>query len=199
MATGPTRPSLLLRLRDPADAAAWAEFDRSYRDLLLGYCRRRGLQWSDAEDVRQTVMINLAKATQGEFRYDPKRGRFRNYLARIVQNAIRQHFSRPKGSEQRLATEMQAAIADPAEDTSDALWEQEWVRHHFRTAMRQVRRDFEERSVRIFERLLDGAPVTAVAAEFQLSTQAVHKVKQRIRKRMEELIERQVKLEDEDA
>lgn len=199
MPSGPTRPSLLLRLRDPADAEAWASFDEEYRDLILGYCKRRGLQLSDAEDVRQTVMINLSKATQGDFRYDPKRGRFRSYLARIVQNAIRQHFSRPNATPQRLATEMQTVIADPTEDASDILWEEEWVRHHFRTAMRQVRNDFEERSVRIFERLLDGAPVAAVAAEFQISTQAVHKVKQRIRKRMEDLISQQVDAEDTDA
>lgn len=192
----PTRPSLLLRLRDPSDAAAWRDFDQTYRDLILGYCRARGLQLGDAEDVRQTVMMNLSKAAQGSFEYRPERGRFRNYLARIVQNAIRRHFSRPNQPAQRLVTEMESVLAAPAEDATDALWEQEWVRHHFRQAMRQVKKDFESRSVRVFERLLDGAPVAAVAAEFELSTQAVHKVKQRIRKRMEEEIARQIAAED---
>jgi RNA polymerase sigma factor (sigma-70 family) len=199
MATGPTRPSLLLRLRDPADAAAWSEFDHCYRDLILGYCRRRGMQHADAENVRQTVMVNLSKATQGSFSYHPERGRFRNYLARMVQNAIHQHFSRPNQAHQRLATEMSATLADPATDSTDTLWEEEWVRHHFRLAMVQVRSSFDVRSVRMFERLLDGAPVAAVAAEFSVSSQAVHKVKQRIRNRMEELIARQVSLEDSPA
>lgn len=199
MATGPTRPSLLLRLRDPADAAAWSEFDHCYRDLILGYCRRRGMQHADAENIRQTVMVNLSKATQGSFAYHPERGRFRNYLARMVQNAIHQYFSRPNQAHQRLATEMGTTLADPTPDSTDTLWEEEWVRHHFRLAMIQVRSSFDVRSVRMFERLLDGAPVAAVAAEFSVSTQAVHKVKQRIRKRMEELISRQVRLEDAPA
>lgn len=101
MVSEPTRPSLLLRLRDPSDAAAWRDFDHTYRDLILGYCHARGLQLGDAEDIRQTVMMNLSKAAQGSFEYRPERGRFRNYLARIVQNAIRRHFSRPNQATQR--------------------------------------------------------------------------------------------------
>ncbi|MCP4770423.1 MAG: hypothetical protein GY879_03325 [Planctomycetes bacterium] len=68
------------------------------------------MQHADAENVRQTVMVNLSKATQGSFAYHPERGRFRNYLARMVQNAIHQHFSRPKQAHQRLATEMNATL-----------------------------------------------------------------------------------------
>ncbi|KAA3607983.1 MAG: sigma-70 family RNA polymerase sigma factor [Planctomycetota bacterium] len=196
MSSGETRPSLLLRLRDPADSAAWAEFDRTYRDLILGYCRRRGLQWGDAEDVRQKVMLNLAKATQRSFAYRPERGRFRNYLARAVQNAIHQHFSRPNRGTERLATEMSSILADPKEDQNDLLWEQEWIRHHFRLAMAKVKVHFDLRSVQIFEALLDGSTTEAVAHEFGLTTQAVHKVKQRIRKRMEAWIARQVEAED---
>ncbi|MDA0666364.1 MAG: hypothetical protein O3A95_09370 [Planctomycetota bacterium] len=76
MVSGPTRPSLLLRLRDASDEKAWNEFDDTYRGLILGYCRRRGLQHGDAEDVRQMVMMNLSKAAQGSFAYNPERGRF---------------------------------------------------------------------------------------------------------------------------
>ncbi len=50
MAWQTTRPSLLERVRDPANDAAWAEFDRSYGELILRYCHRCGLQHSDAED-----------------------------------------------------------------------------------------------------------------------------------------------------
>lgn len=144
MDPNPTRPSLLLRLRDPADAEAWRTFELLYRDLILGYCRRRGLQWSDADDIRQQVMPNLSKAAQGNFQYRPERGRFRNYLARIVQNAIAQHFSRPNLAGQRLDTAMGAQLEHPDSAAADDLWEQEWVRHHFRLAMAEVRQRLEE-------------------------------------------------------
>ena len=76
-----TRPSLLARVRDLDDHHAWVEFESRYRDLILGYCRRRGLQRSDAEDVRQMVMLNLAQASSRNFEYQPQRsGRFRDYI-----------------------------------------------------------------------------------------------------------------------
>ena len=63
--------------------------------------------------------------------------------------------------------------------------------------MQQVRATFEERSVEIFDRLLAGDTVSAVAEDYQTTTQAVHKVKQRIRDRLKELIAAQVKDEDD--
>ena len=46
-----TRPSLLLRVRDVNDDAAWAQFVEIYTPLIYAYCRSRGLQDSDAADV----------------------------------------------------------------------------------------------------------------------------------------------------
>ena len=57
-----TRASLLSRLKDGTDQNAWWEFDRAYRDLILSYACRQGLQPADAEDVRQLVMMNLARS-----------------------------------------------------------------------------------------------------------------------------------------
>jgi hypothetical protein len=38
--TPPTRPSLLVRIRDPRDDAAWAEFVDIYGPLVYDYGRR---------------------------------------------------------------------------------------------------------------------------------------------------------------
>ncbi|MCA9752374.1 MAG: sigma-70 family RNA polymerase sigma factor, partial [Gemmatimonadetes bacterium] len=89
-----TRPSLLLRLRDPSDRRSWAEFDARYGELIVRYCLRRGLQLADAEDVRQEVLVSLASALK-TFEYSPERGRFRGYLGRAVRNAIFRQATRP--------------------------------------------------------------------------------------------------------
>src|SRR5688572_18449843 len=57
-----TRPSLLKRVRDPRDAEAWRQFEGRYGELVLAYCRARGLQPCDAEDVRQLVMAKLVSS-----------------------------------------------------------------------------------------------------------------------------------------
>ncbi|MGL5098329.1 MAG: RNA polymerase sigma factor, partial [Planctomycetia bacterium] len=53
-----TTPSLFDRLQDPASAAgAWDEFVDRYGRLLYRWCRRWGVQESDAEDVTQNVLL----------------------------------------------------------------------------------------------------------------------------------------------
>lgn len=188
-----THPSLLLRVRDPSDHAAWREFDERYGELIVRYCRSRGLQHPDAEDVRQVVLISLASALR-RFEYAPARGRFRSYLGRAVRNAITRHARRPGAATCRLET----PVADDASvEERDAMWEQEWVRHHLRVAMRTIRQTFEPRSVTAFDRLLAGATTEQVARELEMSTDAVHKAKQRIRDRLKRLIAAQ--LDDEDG
>ena len=68
-----THPSLLTRVRDPADRVAWREFEARYGPLIVGYCRSLGLQLTDAEDVCQEVMLSLSHALPG-FRYDQETG-----------------------------------------------------------------------------------------------------------------------------
>ncbi len=195
MSPDPTRPSLLLRVRDSADHDAWREFDATYRDLVLGYCRRRGLQPADAEDVLQVVLISLSRAMR-RWEYRRERGRFRAYLGCVVRNAVNRHQARGRPADVQLETSVRAVLSDPTGPRADELWEREWVRHHYRRAMETIRETFSERSVRVFERLLEGARVARVAIEFETTETAIHQVKRRIKQRMGALIAEQVAAEE---
>src|SRR6516225_8690202 len=83
----PTRPSLLVRLRDPRDADAWGEFVDRYGPLLYGYLRKQGLQDADAADLSQEVLSAVAGAV-GRLEYDPRRGAFRNWLFTVVRRKL---------------------------------------------------------------------------------------------------------------
>jgi RNA polymerase sigma factor (sigma-70 family) len=193
-----TQPSLLSRVRNPADHAAWRQFEAKYRELILRFCRRRGFQQTDAEDVFQLTMTQLVQALP-KFTYDRVRGRFRDYLYQTVRSAISRLKSRPKALDGALDTAMLEMLPAQDESQSAALWEREWVNHHYRLAMEEVRQSFESRSIEIFERSVRGESVEQLAAMFHTTSQAVHKVRQRIRNRMEELIARQVREEDADS
>lgn len=187
-----TRATLLARLRDPTDHAAWSAFEARYRDLILRYCARRGLQPADAEDVRQMVLLNLARQVRS-FEYDPGKGRFRDYLGRTVQNAIHRLYRRPRPERSGLETSVLAQV--PAEDAPelDLEWESEWREHHIRRAVDALRTTMEPRSLEIFEGLLAGDGVADVASSFGMSTDAVHKVKQRVRDRLRARIAEQIR------
>ena len=81
-----TSPTLLGRLQQEApDPEAWPQFVRRYGPLLYRWCRSRGLQESDIENVTQNVLMKLARRMR-EFRYDRKQS-FRGYLKTLVHYA----------------------------------------------------------------------------------------------------------------
>src|SRR5579871_4356417 len=91
-----TRPSLLIRLRNPQDAEAWSLFVDLYGALVFRACRRRGLQDADATDVTQEVLIEVVHSIR-TFVYQPERGRFRDWLWTIAQRRLARFFGRRNG------------------------------------------------------------------------------------------------------
>jgi DNA-directed RNA polymerase specialized sigma24 family protein len=48
-----TNESLILRVKDPADAASWSQFLAIYRPVVVRMASRRSLQYADADDLAQ--------------------------------------------------------------------------------------------------------------------------------------------------
>lgn len=82
-----TQPSLLSAIADLTNETAWWRFTAAYESFILGCCLRAGLDATDAEDVKQSVLAALVRAMP-RFRYDPAL-RFRGYLTAAVVNAVR--------------------------------------------------------------------------------------------------------------
>ena len=80
-----TRPSLLIRIRNREDQAAWVTFDHIYRPMLYRFAQSRRLGHEDAEDVVQHCMSAIQEHI-GRFDYDPDRGRFKAWLRTMVDN-----------------------------------------------------------------------------------------------------------------
>src|SRR5580693_4590826 len=87
VSTMETKPSLLIRLRDPLDAEAWRTFVAVYAPLVYRFGRRRSLQDADAADLTQEVMGEVARAIRS-FEYQPERGRFRDWLLIIARRRL---------------------------------------------------------------------------------------------------------------
>src|SRR2546423_3530273 len=81
-----TSTTLLRRLSDAQDSAAWGAFVQRYRERIIAWCRHWGLQEADAEDVSQSLLLAMP-AKMRNFRYDPAKGRFRGWLRTVVRRA----------------------------------------------------------------------------------------------------------------
>jgi RNA polymerase sigma-70 factor (ECF subfamily) len=189
-----TRPSLLLRLRDPGDDRAWVEFTDLYGPLIRRVARRGGLQDADAADLEQEVFRAVAGAIG---RYDPdrSRGSFRGWLLRIARNLLLDLLAaqrrRPAAGGGTDAVALLAAVPDPAAEDS-SVFEAEYRRRTFEWASAQVRGEFRTTTWQAFWRTaVDGEEAAAVAAELGLSVGAVYiarsRVLARIRSKVEEV------------
>lgn len=188
-----TRASLILRLRDPADAVAWREFADLYEPLIYQLACRKGLQDADARDLCQEVLLAVARAVH---RWDPEpaRGTFRGWLSRIARNLLvnfltRQHEPRGTG-----ATSVQELLeAQPSADPSaTALFEAEYRRRVFRWAADEIRGEFTLPTWQAFWlTAVGGRPPKEAASELGLTVGAVYiarsRVLARLRQRIEEL------------
>ncbi|MFM8222274.1 MAG: sigma factor, partial [Planctomycetaceae bacterium] len=81
-----TRDSLIRRLQDGGDNAAWDEFASIYRPIIVRIALRKHLPFEDAEDLAQQVLLLVLKNI-GKWKTDPARARFRTWLQTVVRNA----------------------------------------------------------------------------------------------------------------
>lgn len=185
-----TRPTLLLRIRDRGDAAAWRTFDALYRPLLERFARARGLSPENAEEVAQHCLTQVCERI-GEFTYDPARGRFKSWLRTLVNNRVRNLLRDDRlqpGGTADFDTP-QAREAAP-EEVFDGIWLQEHLWH----CLHEVRDEVEPVTYRAFlAYVVEQQPVEQVCAESGLTPQNIYTIKWRLTERvaakMRELID----------
>jgi RNA polymerase sigma factor (sigma-70 family) len=178
-----TRPSLLIRIRDPQDRDAWEVFVDTYVPLIYGYARRVGLQDADAADISQEVLSEVARCIRS-FEYQPDRGRFRDWLGTLVRRKV-SRFLKKKAREPSAAAAGQAFEPEPG--PADAGWTDAFNARILAAALDRARPHFEPATWRAFERVwLEDRRAGDVAAELELPIEKVYTAKSRVLKRLEE-------------
>ena len=186
----PTRPSLLLRVRDARDEIAWSQFVGIYTPLIFGFCRGRGLAETDASDVAQEVLKAVALALP-KFEYDPARSSFRNWLFTVVRSKLNNHLHaqarRPvPAGETTIQQFVEATPDSAAEDT----WRREYQSHLVRWAADQIRSEFKDATWNAFWRTaILGEDAEKVAHEIGVSINALYIARSRVTGRLKQKID----------
>jgi RNA polymerase sigma factor (sigma-70 family) len=182
-----TRQSLLVRLKDPADAAAWRTFVDVYGPAVFAFARRNGLQPADAADLTQDVCRSVATAMRS-FDYDPDRGRFRGWLFSVVRNQLKMlHRARARHARTTSGAELLAEVPDDA--TAAETWDLECRRRLFAWACDRVRPTVSAATWTAFWRTaVDDASGEAVAGETGLSSAAVYLAKSRVLAKLRRIV-----------
>lgn len=178
-----TKPSLLLRIRDAGDSTSWNEFAEIYGPLIRSYCRRRGLQPADADDVGQEILAQVARSI-GAFEYEPGRGRFRDWLGTVTRNKITRFFESKRRQSSVIGIDASAQLEVPAEDPE---WSDNLHAHILEVALARIRGDFQASTWDAFERIwCMGLPAPDVARTLGMTIDAVYAAKARVLRRLRE-------------
>ena len=180
-----THPSMLLAMsRQDGRDDAWRAFDRHYREPIMAWCRRGGLQFASAEDVTQMILIKLFDRLH---LYDPAKGRFRGWLKQIVRNTIIDVWRARDGDERAVGDEaLQTLAAAPAIEELTTTIESRGGEIAKETINR-VKDRVAASSWNVFVALvLEDRKAADVAASHDVKVASVYKTSYRIRKMISE-------------
>ena len=151
----PTRQSLLSRLKDWNDQEGWKEFFDTYWQLIYNAAVRTGLTDSEAQDVVQETLIEVATHMPG-FHYDPAIGSFKGWLLKLARWRIRDQF-RKRASARGLphggscATEDPDQIVDASSCSFEEMWNKEWENNILCAAIQRVKRKVDPKQYQLFD------------------------------------------------
>lgn len=198
MHTSPeTRPSLLLRLRNPQDEQAWREFLELYEPLIERLARRRGLQHADARELVQEVLVAVTGAID-RWDSDKTKGSFRGWLWTITRNLtinlLKREGRHARGTGDSDFLRLMNEQPDP-DGENTALFDLEYRRQLFRFAAEQVQDQFGESTWQAFWKTsVEQQPLIDVCGELGMSRGAIYVARSRVMARLRKQIE---KLESE--
>lgn len=185
-----TRASLILRLQDSDDIAAWDEFAAIYTPVLFRVALKRGFQRADAENLVQEVLLAVARSIS-PWLERADRGRFRPWLLRIARNASYDLFTaratRQLGKDGEEGERILAELPDRNSLTSALDLEHE--REVFLWAANQVRSSVADRTWQAFWLTqIDGMAPEQASEKLGMRVANIYIARCRIMARIKELV-----------
>jgi RNA polymerase sigma factor (sigma-70 family) len=172
-----TRPSLILRLRNPNDMAAWSEFVEVYQPLIRSLAIRRGLQAADADDVTQEVLASVAKNIE-TWKSKSESTSFRAWLATITRN---QTFLFFRQSGRQPSTGLDSQIGRRPAELQEIDFDVEHDRQLFSWAARRVQPRFEPLTWKAFwMTAVEEKSVAEVAMQLETSVAKIYVWRSRV-------------------
>lgn len=196
-----TRYTLLARLADREDAAAWHEFAEIYEPAVVRFARRRGLQESDARDVAQETLAAVAKslsrwterASEANSTNDSsKAGRgtsFRAWLYAVARNIAVNRLQR--GRDHRGTGGLDDSFANvAASSTLAAAFDREYRLAALTWAGQHVQREVSSETWQAFWlTAIEGIPIPQAARRLGMQVGNIYAARSRVIARLKGRIE----------
>ncbi|MCH7726001.1 MAG: sigma-70 family RNA polymerase sigma factor [Planctomycetes bacterium] len=172
----------LLRGVQEGENGAWSRFVQLYSPWVYYWCRKRGLQPIDAEDVGQEVFVAVSRKVE-DFRRGGEGHTFRGWLHTITSNKVKDFWRKdgnsPGGQGGATAQKVIDQIEEPPEQADVAKETRMW----FQQVLEMVRQNFSESSYLAFVKyVIEEHDASATAQDLGITRNQVFLAKSRILK-----------------
>lgn len=179
-----TRATLLERVKNQNDSAAWEEFIELYKNYIYVIVRSMSIFEHDADDIVQQVTFKLWK-NLCDYQYDPSRARFRTWVRTVTKNEVLSFIRKRKAevsafSEHDSRQELLYLDAIKLPEI-DRIAEEEWKVFITNTALEVVQHYFSEPVLQVFMLSLDGLTPTEIAERNNMPRRTVYKYISRVK------------------
>ena len=186
-----TRASLILRLPNADDVAAWDEFANIYAPVVFRVAVSRGFQTADAENLVQEVLLSVARSVS-QWLEREQRGSFRSWLLCITRNAavdmLTRRATRPFGQDGEQADRILAQMPAPSELSREL--DLEYDRAVFHWAASQVRDSVAEHTWAAFWLTsVQGESVDEVSKQLGMRPGNIYFARSRVMSRIKKLVQ----------
>ncbi len=183
-----TPVSLIERIRSDRTGSDWNKFVQIYTPLLRRWLYRSITHPADIEDLIQDI-LTVVVTKLPEFQHTGAPGAFWAWLRLIVAYRLK-NFWRQVRRQPLVGSIQFEQLASSLEDSTNdlsRLWDQEHDKHVVATLLSEIRHEFSALTWEMFDRyVLQGMPPARVAAELNVTRNAVFIARSRILRRLRE-------------
>ena len=180
-----TRSSVLRAVADTENEAAWNRLFDLYAGFVYSIARSKGLNDADADDIVQVVFAELAR-NLSTFRYDREKGRFRSYLAGLVNWRVVDRLKSLKREADLKADFWEEARAA---NSDDDFAEREWQAAAMEEALRRMKPDVRpEHYAALVASAVEGQDTETVMRLYGLSRDNLYQIRTRLTAKLRETV-----------
>jgi len=177
-----TSYTLLARALQDQDQDSWEQFFVRYQRYIISLLRNLGIGEDELDDVTQEVMVSVWNRLDS---YDKSSSKFRTWLASVVRFTA-MNARRRKSNRDRMISEDPDIINDSLTDENSYLQvaETEWKNFIMETALNNIRTEFSENAIKVFEMSLEQMPIEAIAEELGIAVRTVYNSRLNVKNRL---------------
>ena len=180
-----TKGSLLASVKT-GDEISWQQFYDMYKPLILLKGGDLRLNQTEKEELVQLVMLSFFNTSQ-TFCYDKSKGRFRDYLKRIIHNKACD-LMRKRHDDTVSADELENVLAAIPQE-SDDRWEKEYQETVLTQAFEKLKLRCDVTTLQSYDLFVrQNLPAKEVVAMLDIKANAVYQHKSRVEEMLRQIV-----------